>query len=52
MKPWDNAGSFVIAKESGAVVTDFKGKKIDFWSSEVVIGNEKLVKRFVERINL
>lgn len=50
MKPWDNAASFIIAQESGATATDFKGRKIDFFSPEAVVGNEKLVKKFVRSI--
>ena len=48
LKPWDNAAGFLIARESGAVVKDFKGKDVDFTSPQVLVGNPSLVEQFRE----
>lgn len=50
-RPWDNAAGFLICEEAGAKISDLKGRKIDFYSPEVVVANPKLLKRFIEEIN-
>ena len=49
LKPWDNAATFLIAKEAGAKITDLSGKPTSWLSSEAVIGNPKLVDEFMAK---
>jgi len=50
LKPWDNAAGFLIAKEAGAVIKGLKGEDVNFTASSLVVGNEILVKQFLEQI--
>jgi myo-inositol-1(or 4)-monophosphatase len=50
LKPWDNAAGFLIVEEAGGIVKGLKGEKINFLSPAVVIGNDQLVDKFVNRI--
>lgn len=49
LRPWDNAAAFLILEESGAKVTDLKGKPITFLSEDVVVGNEALTAVFIAK---
>lgn len=50
LKPWDNAAGFLIAREAGAVIKNFKGKNVDFISPQVLVGNPSLVEQFIKAI--
>lgn len=47
---WDNAASFLILEESGAVITDLQGNNISFLSPQIIAGNSLLVKQFITAI--
>jgi myo-inositol-1(or 4)-monophosphatase len=47
LKPWDNAATFLIAKEAGAKITDLSGNPTTWLTKEVVIGNPELVDKFI-----
>lgn len=48
LKPWDNAAAFPIIEEAGGVVRDLKGRPIDIFSPEMVVGNETFVRAFLQ----
>ncbi len=50
LKPWDNAAGFIIAKEAGAVIKGLKGEDVNFTASSLVVGNQTLVKQFIEAL--
>lgn len=50
LKPWDNAAGFLLAKEAGAKIVDWKGEPATWLTSEVVMGNPDLVNLFVKKI--
>ncbi len=39
LKPWDTAGGLIIAKEAGAIVTDFSGNQFDVNKKEILATN-------------
>lgn len=43
LKPWDNAAAFIIIREAGGVVKDFKGNDANCIGSEAICGHEKIV---------
>lgn len=51
LKPWDNAGAFLIAQEAGAKITDLEGEKTNFLTTNAVVGNEILVEEFLKQIH-
>ncbi len=51
LKPWDNAAAFLIAKEAGAKTTNLQGQPTTWLTSEVIMGNPRLVDEFVARTN-
>ena len=50
LKPWDNAGAFLIAKEAGAEVVDLSGQDTNFLTENAVVGNKQLVTQFVQLV--
>lgn len=48
LKPWDNAAAFPLIEEAGGIVVDLKGNPIDIFSPEMVVGNPKLVRQFLD----
>lgn len=50
LKPWDNAAAFAIAREAGVEIVDLKGKKIDFYSPEVLMANPRLLSNFLKEV--
>ncbi len=48
LKPWDNAAVFLIVREAGGVVKDFKGNDVNFFSPIFIAGNSHLVDQFIE----
>jgi myo-inositol-1(or 4)-monophosphatase len=51
LKPWDNAAAFLIVKEAGAEIVGLQGQRVNWLSSEVVIGNPELVQQFIKLTN-
>lgn len=49
LSPWDQAAGFLILKEAGGKVTDFKGKKFDIYGDEV-LGTNGLIHRQMMRV--
>jgi myo-inositol-1(or 4)-monophosphatase len=50
--PWDIAAATLIAREAGAVVTDFRGGPVDLFEGEVLVANPALhaaMKRIIAR---
>ncbi len=47
LHPWDNCAGFLILKEAGAEIVNFRGENISFLSPEVVAGNKILVEQFI-----
>ena len=52
LKPWDNAGAFLIAKEAGAEVVDLSGQDTNFLTENAVVGNKQLVTQFVQLVGV
>lgn len=42
LKPWDTAAGFIIAKEAGAMVTDFSGNPFNVNKKEILATNGKI----------
>jgi myo-inositol-1(or 4)-monophosphatase len=47
--PWDFAAGILIAKEAGAKITDFKGKKVSLTETDIIISNSFI---FPEVLNI
>jgi myo-inositol-1(or 4)-monophosphatase len=39
LKPWDTAAGTLIAREAGAMVTDFSGQAYDIFKKEIIASN-------------
>lgn len=50
LKPWDFAAGELIAKEAGAIVTDFAGNHDYLKSGNLVVGGPKVVKQLLSKI--
>ncbi len=50
LKPWDIAAGELIAKESGAITTDFVGDHNYMQSGNILAGNPKVVKAMLTKI--
>jgi myo-inositol-1(or 4)-monophosphatase len=48
LHPWDVAAGLVIVREAGGTVTDLQGNPASFTTQGFVVGNEPLVRRFLE----
>jgi myo-inositol-1(or 4)-monophosphatase len=42
LSPWDTAAGTIIAKEAGAVITDFAGKPFDIYQKQILASNGKI----------
>lgn len=42
LKPWDSAAGFLVVREAGGVVTDFKGNPYSPYQPEIVASNGKI----------
>ncbi|MCC6932584.1 MAG: inositol monophosphatase [Deltaproteobacteria bacterium] len=51
LKPWDNAAALLLCAEAGGVALNLTGKQATFMDSSIVMGNEPLLRAFVEQIN-
>ena len=45
LNPWDIAPAQIILEEAGGVICNFKGKNVDFTSSEIIAGHASAVKK-------
>ncbi len=50
LKPWDTAAGELLAKEAGAIVTDFVGGHNYEHSGNLVVGNPRVVKEMLARM--
>ncbi len=51
LKPWDIAAGYIIAKNAGSQITDFKGKEFDLKKSDFIVSNGKIHQKFIEMLN-
>lgn len=49
--PWDVAAGFLLIKEAGGKITDFKGNNIDHYSKEFVASNGKMHDELLKLLN-
>lgn len=47
--PWDNATGFLMVQEAGGIVKNLVGDDTTFLSSNIVVGNQRLVEEFLRR---
>jgi len=47
LKPWDNAAGFILVKEAGGVIKSLNGGNVNYFSSKVIVGNEKIIKEYL-----
>jgi len=47
LKPWDTAAGELIAKEAGAIVTDFSNKPFTIYKNEILATNGKIHKELL-----
>lgn len=47
LKPWDNAAGFLVVIEAGGKVVGLHGQPVTWLTPEAVLGNPKLVDRFI-----
>lgn len=52
LKPWDTAAGYLIVKEAGGRVTDFKGGTFNIFSREILASNGKIHGEMVKVLNL
>lgn len=50
IKPWDIAAGELLVRESGGLVTDFKGNNDPLYSGEIVAGNPRVVQGLVKHL--
>jgi len=50
LSPWDIAAGSIIAKEAGAVITDFNGEYNHVYSGKVLVANKEIHSRLLEII--
>ena len=47
LSPWDVAAGSLIAKQAGAMITDFSGEKFSIYENQVLVSNKKLHKPMI-----
>ena len=52
MKPWDTAAGELIAREAGAVITDFSNKPFTNDKKEILATNGKIHKEMLSLLEL
>lgn len=52
LSPWDQAAGYLILKEAGGKITDFKGKKFDIYGDEVLGTNRLIHKQMMRVLNI
>lgn len=51
LNPWDTASGFLIVKEAGGKVTDFKGDRFNIYKKEILSTNGLIHKQMLEVLN-
>ncbi len=51
LSPWDQAAGYLILKEAGGKITDFKGKPFDIYGKEVLGTNGYIHRQMMEVLN-
>ena len=52
LKPWDTAAGFIIAREAGALVTDFSGNPFDVNKKEILATNSMIHKEMIKLLEI
>ncbi len=52
LKPWDTAAGVLIAKEAGAVITDFSNRPFNIYEKEILATNGKIHKEMISLLEL
>ncbi|MBW2574320.1 MAG: inositol monophosphatase [Deltaproteobacteria bacterium] len=52
LKPWDTAAGELIAREAGAIITDFSNKPFDIYKNEILATNGKIHKEMLSLLEL
>ena len=52
LKPWDTAAGFIIAKEAGALVTDFSGNPFDVNKKEILATNGMIHQEMIKLLEI
>jgi len=52
LKPWDTAAGFIIAKEAGALVTDFSGNPFDVNKKEILATNSMIHQEMIKLLEI
>jgi len=52
LNPWDTAAGALIAKEAGAVITDFSNRPFDIYEKEILATNAKIHKEMLSLLEL
>lgn len=52
LKPWDTAAGFIIAKEAGALVTDFSGNQFDVNKKEILATNGLIHQEMIKSLEI
>jgi len=52
LKPWDTAGGLIIAKEAGAIVTDFSGNQFDVNKKEILATNGLIHQEMIKSLEI
>jgi myo-inositol-1(or 4)-monophosphatase len=52
LSPWDTAAAYLIATESGATVTDFRGRPYNIYLKEILATNGKIHSEMIEILGL
>ncbi len=51
LKPWDKAAAFLIIEEAGGIIATYDGSAVTILSTDLVMGNEILVKEFLQQLS-
>lgn len=52
LKPWDTSGGLIIAKEAGAIVTDFSGNQFDVNKKEILATNGLIHQEMIKSLEI
>ncbi|MDP2862565.1 MAG: inositol monophosphatase family protein [Desulfobacterales bacterium] len=52
LKPWDTAAGFIIAREAGALVTDFSGNPFDINKKEILATNGMIHREMIKLLEI
>lgn len=48
IKPWDIAAGFLLVREAGGKICDYRGQPVDVFTKQIVAGNPRLVSQFIK----